>query len=174
MIYKCFYLYTVFLQILNWLSKCLWSKCLNGFYMYWIPSKLYHQLLFPCIYFTFLQVCSQRSGNISTWERFFTKFLPVCIFLYFLDVHIFRIRQLVMELICKIFVYCLTLNVNSSMLTAWDYWYWTTHQWFIGPTDPRNSYMPKQMSFSYLINSFDITFELSFLKDVVGFNFVRL
>ena len=110
-----------------------------------------------------------RLGNV-----FFTKFLPVCIFLYFLDVDIFRIRQLVMELICKIFVYCSTLNVNSWMLTVWDYWYWTTHQWFIGPNDPRNSYIPKQMSFSYLINSFDYTFELSFLKDVVGFNFVRL
>ena len=39
------------------------------------------------------------------------------------------------------------------MLNAWVYFCGATDQWSIHPADPRNVYIPKQMSFSYLSHS---------------------
>ena len=60
------------------------------------------------------------------------------------------------------------------MLNAWVYLCGTTDQWSIDLTDSRNPYIPKQMSFSYLTNSYIITFDQSFTWTVDRFKLVWL
>ena len=64
------------------------------------------------------------------------------------------------------------------MLNVWVHLRGTTGQWYIGPGDPINRYMHKQMSFLlssfiYLTNSCTITFEQLFTA-VGRFNMVWL
>ena len=58
------------------------------------------------------------------------------------------------------------------MLNTSAYLCGTTDQRSIHPANPKNLYIPKQKSFSYLTKSCNITFEQSFIRAVSRFDII--
>ena len=58
------------------------------------------------------------------------------------------------------------------MLNAWTYLCGKTDQWSIHPAVPRNLYIPKQKSFSYLTKSCNVTFKQSFIQAIGRFDVI--
>ena len=149
------------------LSNCPYSKKTSPAWKNsWLLSCLYKALIFFTAFgalITFAEFVKFIPSNLGIFQHsnfYLLKFLPVCIFSYFLYVHIFRIRQ-----VNRFVKYLYIIRIL-------DIFVWNKRSVIYSSSWSKKSIYTQQKSFSYLTKSCNIFAEQSFIQAVSRFDMI--